>query len=138
MFSLLGGPALSQFRLDKLLAQLQALDPRVRAISSRFIHFVADATSPNDSRDGPAQAAVAVWAELDRAGRPGVAAAHEADRDAARRHGLALVEQGTDIAQVCGLGFVQRLERGTVYFLEAAAPLGSADLHRSGRCCTIA
>ena len=50
MFSLLGGPALSRFRLDKLLTELQALDSRVTAIASRFIHFVAVTAAP-DSRE---------------------------------------------------------------------------------------
>ena len=47
MFSLLGAPALSQFRLDKLLQSLQALDSRVSALASRLIHFV-DAPQPLD------------------------------------------------------------------------------------------
>ena len=40
MFSLLGAPALSQFRLDKLLRSLQAVDPRITGVTARFVHFV--------------------------------------------------------------------------------------------------
>ena len=46
MFSLLGAPALSQFRLEKLLQLLKAREPRVVAVSSRLIHFV-DAARPS-------------------------------------------------------------------------------------------
>ncbi len=45
MFSLRGAPALSQFRLDGLAAALRELEPRVRAIEARFVHFV-DADGP--------------------------------------------------------------------------------------------
>ena len=50
MFSLLGAPALSQFRLDKLLCSLQAQDGRVSGVSSRFIHF-ADVSQPLDENE---------------------------------------------------------------------------------------
>jgi len=40
MLQLPGAPALSAFRLAKLLARLAALEPTVRALDSRFIHFV--------------------------------------------------------------------------------------------------
>jgi phosphoribosylformylglycinamidine synthase len=40
MFSLFGAPALSQFRLDQLLRALTLQEPRVQALSSRWMHFV--------------------------------------------------------------------------------------------------
>jgi phosphoribosylformylglycinamidine synthase len=48
MFSLLGAPALSQFRLEKLLSAVQAADLPRRAIRARWIHFVdaPEALSP--------------------------------------------------------------------------------------------
>ena len=36
--------------------------------------------------------------------------------------------KASDIVHVCGLGAVTRVERGTVYFIEATAPLSNADL----------
>ena len=36
-----GGPALSGFRIEKLLARLRALEPAVTALESRFVHVVA-------------------------------------------------------------------------------------------------
>jgi len=35
-----GAPALSAFRIAKLLARLQKLEPRVENLESRFVHFV--------------------------------------------------------------------------------------------------
>ena len=35
-----GAPALSAFRIAKLLSRLQALEPAVSALETRFVHFV--------------------------------------------------------------------------------------------------
>ncbi len=132
MFSLLGGPALSQFRLDKLLAELRLLDSRVTAIASRFIHFVACRASPNEQemarlarllRYGPTPAAAA-------APRPRIGAPQELTVTPRAGTVSPWSSKATDIAQVCGLGFVERLERGTAYSLDVAAPLGAGDLQR--------
>ena len=40
MFSLFGAPALSQFRLDQLLRVLKAEEPKVSALTSRWVHFL--------------------------------------------------------------------------------------------------
>ena len=40
MLQIPGAPALSAFRITKLLSRLQALEPRVTALASRYIHFV--------------------------------------------------------------------------------------------------
>jgi phosphoribosylformylglycinamidine synthase len=40
--------------------------------------------------------------------------------------------KATDIVHVCGLDSVTRVERGTVYFIEADAALGTAELKRLG------
>ncbi|MGH8180075.1 MAG: hypothetical protein ACRETR_03750, partial [Steroidobacteraceae bacterium] len=36
-----GGPALSGFRIEKLLARIAAVEPLVSDISARFVHFAA-------------------------------------------------------------------------------------------------
>jgi len=134
MFSLLGGPALSRFRLDKLLTELQALDSRVTAIASRFIHFVAVTAAP-DSRE------MALLARLLRYGpaapeaaTPTQALGSTTELTVAPRAGTVSPwsSKATDITRVCGLRFVERLERGTVYFLDSTAPLESAVLSRLG------
>ena len=40
MLQIPGAPALSAFRIAKLLSRLQALDSRITALDSRFDHFV--------------------------------------------------------------------------------------------------
>src|SRR6202167_405849 len=116
MFSLLGAPALSQFRLEKLLSALQAADSRVRAIRARWIHFVdaPQALSPP---------------ELELLGKlltygPRTGAHEDGGRKLIVTPRTGTVSpwssKATDIARVCGLGGVGRLERGTVYYLEAA------------------
>jgi phosphoribosylformylglycinamidine synthase len=116
MFSLLGAPALSQFRLLKLLQSLQLLNPRVSGVSSRYIHFVDESRPLNEH-------------ELEVLGKLltyGPRAHMHSDR------GQQLVvtprvgtvspwsSKATDIAHVCGLQAVRRLERGTLYFIETA------------------
>jgi phosphoribosylformylglycinamidine synthase len=128
MFSLLGAPALSQFRLDKLLGSLQARDPRVSGISSRYIHF-ADAPQALDEN------------ELELLGKLltyGPRAHLHPDRG---RQLLVTPRVGTvspwsskatDIAHVCGLKSIRRLERGTLYFIDASAELSSDELKNLG------
>jgi phosphoribosylformylglycinamidine synthase len=128
MFSLLGAPALSQFRLDKLLQSLQARDPRVLGLTSRYVHF-ADVSQTLDEN------------ELELLGKLltyGPRAHLHTDRG---RQLLVTPRVGTvspwsskatDIAQVCGLANIRRLERGTLYFIEAAADLSSDELRRLG------
>src|ERR1700716_414427 len=40
MLQVPGAPALSAFRIAKLLARLATLEPAVRSLDARFIHFV--------------------------------------------------------------------------------------------------
>jgi phosphoribosylformylglycinamidine synthase len=124
MFSLLGPPALSQFRLDRLRADIGALAPAITALSARYLHFV-DAAAPLDS------------SELELLGRlltygPRPPAAADAGRKLLVTPRIGTVSpwssKATDIAQVCGLDAVRRLERGTVYFLRGAEPLDTAVL----------
>src|SRR5882672_3580602 len=128
MFSLLGAPALSQFRLDKLLGSLQARDSRVSGISSRYIHF-ADAPQALDEN------------ELELLGKL-LTYGPRGHRHTDRGRQLLVTprvgtvspwsSKATDIAHVCGLERIRRLERGTLYFLEAAAELSSDELKGLG------
>jgi phosphoribosylformylglycinamidine synthase len=124
MFSLLGAPALSQFRLDKLLQSLQAQDSRVSGISSRFIHF-ADASQPLDENELEVLGKLLTY---------GSRAHQHSDRGrqllVAPRVGTVSPwsSKATDIARVCGLQHIRRLERGTLYFIEATANLSARDL----------
>ena len=128
MFSLLGAPALSQFRIDKLLHSLQARNARVLAVSSRLIHFV-DAAQPLSE------------SELELLGRL-LTYGPRAHLQAERGQRLLVTprvgtvspwsSKATDIARVCGLKCVRRLERGTLYFIDAEARLTEPELRELG------
>jgi phosphoribosylformylglycinamidine synthase len=137
MFSLPGAPALSPFRRDKLLAELRAVCGAVRGVTARFVHFVA-VSAPPGAED---LAALRRLLDLDRESAP-----EAASRDAAA-HAAAVATFGvtprlgtvspwsskaTDIAQVCGLRFVRRIERGTEYTLDADRALRREELGALG------
>ena len=119
-----GSPALSSFRIEKLLAQLQPLVPAIRAVHSEYVHF-AD-----------------MQAELDAAGQQvldKLLSYGPAYQPEAADGELFLVtpragtispwsSKATDIAHNCGLEAIQRLERGVAYRLEVEGKLSEADI----------
>jgi phosphoribosylformylglycinamidine synthase len=128
MLELSGAPALSDFRLAKLLDRLRALDPRITALAARFVHFVdiARALTPLER------------ARLDSLLTYGPYA-HVAAEAHAESGQLVLIvpragtlspwsSKATDIARVCGLEVVRRIERGIAYRLGAARPLSAERL----------
>ena len=128
MFSLLGAPALSQFRLEKLLQALKARDPRVVAVSSRLIHFI-DAARDLD------EAQLEVLGKLLTYGpRPHAQAERGQTLLVTPRLGTVSPwsSKATDIARVCGLEGVRRLERGTLYHLQGSSELGASELGALG------
>lgn len=111
MLSLRGGPAYSTTQLEKRLRNVQTRNPSVREISAEFVHFV-DLGAPLDA------AAAGVLARLLRHGP------RETGRPAAGRQLLVVPRLGTispwstkatDIAHICGLAAVRRIERGVRY-----------------------
>jgi phosphoribosylformylglycinamidine synthase len=124
MLSLLGAPALSQFRLDALLRTLQARDARVSAVSSRFVHF-ADVSEPLDEHE------LEVLGKLLTYG-PRPRLANDRGRQLLVTPRVGTVSpwstKATDIAHVCGLHHIRRLERGILYFIAGAAELSSDEL----------
>ena len=127
MFSLFGAPALSQFRLEHLLRSLNIEEPRVQALASRWMHFVDTSRPLNESE-------LEVLGKLLTYGPRVPAALHGTPRGqrilVTPRIGTESPwsSKATDIVHVCGLSAVTRVERGTVYFIEATAPLSNADL----------
>jgi phosphoribosylformylglycinamidine synthase len=132
MFSLFGAPALSQFRLDQLLRGLKTKNPRVSTLTSRWMHFV-------DTSRVLSKSELEVLGKLLIYGAgAGSAAGPRADSSVPANHRILVTprvgtespwsSKATDIAHVCGLNAVSRLERGTMYFIEAAASLSVAEL----------
>ncbi|HKT74158.1 MAG TPA: phosphoribosylformylglycinamidine synthase [Steroidobacteraceae bacterium] len=122
MLQLPGASALSTFRIAKLLDRLTALEPAVRGLSARFVHFV-DLERPLDGAErgllgqllvyGPREEAAAPSGDGERllvVPRPGTISPWSS--------------KATDIAHVCGLSVVIRIERGIEYCLQATAKLG--------------
>ncbi len=126
MLQLAGAPALSAFRLDKLLRALKALRPDIEAVDAHFVHFAATRRTLS----------AAERQILDRLLTYGPRLPDEAVRGE-----LVLVvprlgtispwsSKATDIARVCGLEAIERLERGIAYRLAAPKPLGREELAR--------
>ena len=113
VLTLPGGPALSQFRIDKLNARLAAAAPGLQVERATYWHLVEiEEVSDAVTRQ--------VLDEL--LGTPVGDAPAPPDR-----HGLLVVprlgtispwsSKATDIARQCGLAGVKRIERGTAYAL---------------------
>jgi len=124
-----GSPALSDFRLRKLLNTLQNAVPQVQRLESRYMHFAdlaADLTAPEQQvlksllTYGPREEATA---HIEQGGQ------------------LILVlprlgtispwaSKATDIAHVCGLNAIHRVERGIAYRVFGDGELSKAQLQQ--------
>ncbi|NCG22501.1 MAG: phosphoribosylformylglycinamidine synthase [Rhodobacterales bacterium] len=116
MMQLRGGPALSAFRVEKLLASLQTLVPDLIRVRADWIHF-ADLSEPLDGAAQEKLAALLTYGPdavrvapnprstlLTVVPRPGTMSPWSS--------------KATEIAWNCGLSGVARLERGAVYAFE--------------------
>jgi phosphoribosylformylglycinamidine synthase len=129
MLQITGGPAATPFRLARLTSRLQALVPAVTALQARYLHLVDVDGALDDAALARLQSLLAQGAvPPDEAPLPGQ---------------LLLVvprlgtisqwaSKATDIAHVCGLAAVRRIERGIEFRVQAATPLDEAQLRRVG------
>jgi phosphoribosylformylglycinamidine synthase len=122
MLKISGTSALSDFRVKKLLAELQAVDSNIKAVSARFIHFVDVESSLNDSQ-------AEILSRLLSYG------SGQSTADALGERLLVVPRSGTispwsskatEIAQRCGLSEVKRIERGIEYTLDVKEPPSAA------------
>jgi phosphoribosylformylglycinamidine synthase len=127
MLTWLGPSALSEFRSEKLLKTLQALSPSVLKLTARFVHFVELGAELGPSEEARLEGL------LDYGPK--------AEESTAGRMALVVPRPGTispwsskatDIAQVCGLKQVTRIERGIAYTLTLSAAFNEA--HWAGLC----
>jgi phosphoribosylformylglycinamidine synthase len=123
-----GGPAHSDFRLAKLLPRLRTAVPSVRGVASRFLHLADCARAPDAGQRallaallnyGPRHAADAPpGVRLLVVPRPGTISPWSS--------------KATDIARVCGLDWLTRVERGVCFHIDAPAPLAATELRLLG------
>ncbi|MBI5451780.1 MAG: phosphoribosylformylglycinamidine synthase [Gammaproteobacteria bacterium] len=128
MIQLRGTPALSAFRLDKKLAALQAVVPAVSGLYAEFMHFVEldgvlDDAGHQRLREllhyGPAlQVAEPVGELLLIVPRLGTISPWSS--------------KATDIAHICGLAAVARIERGVGYYVQSRSVLTGKQLRDIG------
>ena len=119
MLTLRGSPALSNFRLQKLLQDFAAAGLPVRAVAADFVH-VAEVTADLTAAEhevlekvltyGPSRASAALTGlTLVVAPRPGTLSPWST--------------KATDIAHLCGLAKIKRIERVIAYTFELGAAL---------------
>ena len=127
MLTLLGSVALSDFRQQKLLSNLRAIDAGVQSVSARFAHFVQARRELNAAERAVLDALLTYGPRAEKT------AAHVSGAEAGLKNGrLILVvprpgtispwsSKATDIAHVCGLSCVERIERGVAYVIAGAS-----------------
>ncbi len=123
-----GAPALSGFRIEKLLVRVRAIEPAVTALSARFVHFAALERVLSAAERQRLERLLRYGPSLPPGQNGG--------------QGLWVVpREGTispwsskasDIARACGLTAVQRIERGIEYRVSAGAALCGPVLERLG------
>jgi phosphoribosylformylglycinamidine synthase len=131
MLEIRGGEALSPFRLKRLLHELKSTVPEVTAVSSQFVHL-AELSRELDPREhqvleklltyGPAHLGSGANARLAESAQDNTALFLVVPRPGTISPWSS---KATDIARICGLQQVTRLERGTLYSVQSAIELKS-------------
>jgi len=129
MLQIEGSPALSTFRIQKLVERLRTIEPDVTGVRTRYVHFT----------DVDSELSVPQRTVLERLLTYGP---HMQDEPPAAGsvHAVLVVpragtispwsSKATDIARVCGLGAVRRIERGIRYEISVSRPLAQPALAR--------
>ena len=128
MLQLAGAPAHSDFRLEKILETVRVLEPSVTAISTRFVHF-ADVDGELSARSREILESLLDYGPRARLeGTEGILVL------ALPRIGTISpwASKATDIAHICGLRDVRRIERGTAYYLHTEKSLDHVRLRSLG------
>ncbi|MGZ5051786.1 MAG: phosphoribosylformylglycinamidine synthase [Methylobacter sp.] len=122
MLKIPGTPALSDFRINKLLSGLQAVEPSVKAVFARYVHFV-DVENDLDESQASILTQLLAYGSAQHGG------------NVSGQRLLVVPRAGTispwsskatEIAQRCGLVEVKRIERGIEYTLDFDGELPAA------------
>jgi phosphoribosylformylglycinamidine synthase len=113
MLILPGSNALSAFRSQRLLSQLQAAVPNVAAVQAYFVHFI-DSSAPLTQDDSARLEAMLTYGEP--ADGQALAGATEQFFVIPRFGTISpWASKATDIAHNCGMAHIHRIERGIAY-----------------------
>ncbi|MGC4028309.1 MAG: phosphoribosylformylglycinamidine synthase [Steroidobacteraceae bacterium] len=121
-----GGPAHSGFRLAKLLAQVQAIEPRVRSLQSRYLHLV-DSNAELSDHELARLAQLLTYGPRYAEGTPAGQWLLVAPRPGTTSPWSS---KATDIARACGFAQIRRIERGVAFYIVAAQVLPAPALQR--------
>ncbi|MGE5650765.1 MAG: phosphoribosylformylglycinamidine synthase, partial [Bacillota bacterium] len=118
MLILPGSNALSAFRTQRLLTQLQAVEPAIVGVTGRFLHFIDAASAPSQEDIGRLNGLLTY-------GEPFTAAADGEEFIVIPRLGTISpwASKATDIVHNCGMAHVKRLERGVSYHVQMKSGL---------------
>jgi phosphoribosylformylglycinamidine synthase len=126
MLEIPGASAVSDFRIAKLRPALEKLHPGIGAVSARYVHFV-DLDRALDAPELQLLERLLTYGPRDAGAAPAVSAA---EMVVVPRFGTISpwASKATDIAKVCGLDAVRRIERGIVWRVETATALSADEL----------
>jgi phosphoribosylformylglycinamidine synthase len=118
MLILPGSTALSAFRTQRLLSQLQALEPAIVGVIGRFLHFIDASVTPDQDDLGRLDALLTY-------GDPFSDAATGDEFVVIPRFGTISpwASKATDIAHNCGMAHIKRIERGVSYHVQMKSGL---------------
>jgi phosphoribosylformylglycinamidine synthase len=118
MLILPGSNALSAFRTQRLLSQLQAVEPAITGVAGRFLHFIEAAASLTQDETSRLEALL-TYGERSAAGAQGE------EFVVIPRFGTISpwASKATDIVHNCGMGHIKRVERGVSYHVQMKSGL---------------
>jgi phosphoribosylformylglycinamidine synthase len=118
MLILPGSNALSAFRTQRLLSQLQAVEPAIIGVTGRFLHFIDAPVAPSQDEIGRLSALLTY-------GEPFPGAAEGEEFVVIPRFGTISpwASKATDIVHNCGMTHIRRVERGVSYRVQMKSGL---------------
>ena len=129
MIILRGAPSHSAFRLQKLQADLAASGLPVAGIYAAFIHVAATEGELTADERSILEKLLTYGPKRQSAAAAGIAATGLLRAVAPRPGTLSpWSSKATDIAHICGLAKIERIERANAFWLETSAPLDAAQL----------
>ncbi|HEB83309.1 MAG TPA: phosphoribosylformylglycinamidine synthase, partial [Gammaproteobacteria bacterium] len=119
MHIFIGSPALSRFRQEKLLKQLQDISPQITQLTGHFVHFVDSEQPLSDAETGVLKKLLRYGPHMEEVSSEG-----ELFLVTPRAGTISpWSSKATDIAHNCKLHNVRRIERGLAYHVQADAAL---------------